>query len=196
MSTDQATATAESVRTHIGTEPLRLSGQQTVTNELIASIATKQCGWSKRQLQLLGVGWPPPSGWRQRLVTEGRSLSAEEVKALYAARKTKRTAEADPAEIPVLPCPWCSRPVQRIEQGGHLKEFCNKRHNTAFNNALTKASIEYARLLRTPGALKTWTEPRFNPSPSGAEGLQAPVTPNGEPERQDSLSAPASPDVT
>ena len=74
-------------------------------------------------------------------------------------------------QIPVLPCPWCSRPVQRVEQGGRLKEFCSKRHNTAFNNALTKASIEYARLLRTPGALKTWTEPRFKPSPSGAEGL-------------------------
>ena len=165
------TTTATPPCAHAGTEPPRLTGSQTVTNKLIASIGTSQCGWSKRQLKILGVSWPSPAGWRQRLVAEGRSLMGGEVDALYAARKTKRTAEADPAEITVLPCPWCSRPVQRIEHGGHLKEFCNKRHNTAFNNALTKASIEYARLLRTPGALKTWTEPRFKPSPSGAAHL-------------------------
>ena len=127
----------------------------------------------------LGVGWPPPSGWRQRLVAEGRILTGEEVEALYAARKPKRPggpAEADPAEITELPCPWCSRPVQRIEQGGNLREFCSRKHKNLFNAALTTASIAHSRLLRVPGALRTWTEARVNPSPSGAEGLPR-VTP-------------------
>ena len=172
MTANQATATAEPVGAPIGSEPPHLSGPRIITNALIDAVANGHCGWSRKQLEILGVPWPAQSGWRQRLVAEERSLSDEQVTALYDARKKpKRTAEADPAEIPVLPCPWCSRPVQRIEQGGRLKEFCSKRHNTAFNNALTKASIEYARLLRTPGALKTWTEPRFKPSPSGAAHL-------------------------
>ena len=180
MTDDQAMATAEPIDARIdalaatavatASNPPRLTGPRVIDNELIASIATAQCGWSKRQLQLLGVGWPPPSGWRQRLVAEGRSLTGEEVEALFAARKTKRTAEGDPAEIPVLPCPWCSRPVQRVEQGGRTKEFCNKKHKTAFNNSLTKLSIATARLMWTPGALRTWAEGGVNPSPSGAEG--------------------------
>ena len=169
MTADQAMATAESAP--IGTEPPRLTGPQPLTDALIASIGTSECGWSKRQLQLLDVGWPPPSGWRQRLVAEGRTLSAEQIEALYAARKAKRATEADPAEIPVLPCPWCSRMVKRVEQGGHTREFCDKRHKTNFNNALTKASIEYARLLRTPGALRSWTGARVNPSPGDLGGL-------------------------
>ena len=203
MTTDQATTTAARIdavadaAVATASRPPRLTGPRVIDNELIDAVANGHCGWSRMQLEILGVPWPAQSGWRQRLVAEGRILSSEEVDELYAARKTKRTAEADPAEIPVLPCPWCSRPVQRIEQGGNLREFCSRKHKNLFNAALTTASIAHSRLLRVPGALRTWTEARVNPSPSGGSALQAPETPNGKPERQDGpLAAPASPDVT
>ena len=190
MNALQATATAEPVCALTAAEPPRFSGPQAITNALIDAVATGHCGWSRKQLEILGVPWPAKSGWRQRLVAEERSLTGGEVDALYAARKTKRTAEADPAEIPVLPCPWCSRPVQRIEQGGHFREFCSRKHKNLFNAALTTASIAHSRLLRVPGALRTWTEARVNPSPSGGSALQAPETPNGKPEWRDGPLAP------
>ena len=192
MTADRATATAESVRAHIGTEPPRLTGSQTVTNKLIASIGTSQCGWSKRQLKILGVSWPSPAGWRQRLVAEGRSLTGGEVDALYAARKPKRTAEADPAEIPVLPCPWCRRLVEPVMQGGNTREFCCRKHKNSYNAALNRLSLTYARTIRVPGSLKIWAEQRVDPSPSGAEGSPRPIPEAGQ---EDGPSAPARPDV-
>ena len=172
----------------------RLTGPQPVTDELIASIGTSECGWSRKQLKILGVPWPPKAGWRQRIVATKRTLSAEQVEMLYAARKKKRPENLDgpDPESPLIPtpCPWCGRLVEPVMQGGHLKEFCNKRHRLAFNNALTTASIEYARLLRVPGTLRLWTEARVNSTGSGANALQAPEMPNGEPKRQDGPSAP------
>ena len=161
----QATATAE-----LRDAPApRLTGPQPITGELIDAVSTSNCGWSRKQIEILGASWPLETAWRERIVAEGRTLTAEEVEALYAARKTK--AEAALAEIPVLPCPWCSRPVQRIEHGGRIKEFCSKRHKTAFNNSLSKLSIATARIMRTPGALRTWAQGGVNPVSGGAEGL-------------------------
>ena len=162
-----------------------------LTDALISEVATARDGFTREQLGILGIGWPPPKGWRQRIVAEGRSLTAEEVEDLYAARKKKGTAEDGAlGEIPLLPCPWCSRPVRRIEQGGHLREFCSRKHKNLFNAALTTASIAHSRLLRVPGALRTWTEARVDPSQSGGSALQAPGTPNGKPEWRDGPLAP------
>ena len=58
---------------------------------------------------------------------------------------------------PMLPCPWCGAPVVRIKRGGYVKEFCSKAHKTDYKNALSKLSVAHARILRTPGALKTWS---------------------------------------
>lgn len=169
-----------------------VASPQLLTDALIANIATAQCGWSKKQLQLLGVDWPPPSGWRQRLVAEGRILSAEQVTALYDARKKPKRTDADPAEIAELPCPWCGAMVRRVEQGGNVREFCTRKHKTLFNTALTAATIEHARLLRTPRALKTWTQGRVHPSPGDGNGLEAPLAPSGASERQGSPLAASS----
>ena len=38
-----------------------------VTRSLMLSGMSKKGGWSKEQLSLLGVKWPPPSGWRRRV---------------------------------------------------------------------------------------------------------------------------------
>ena len=170
-----------------------------LNNALITEIATDRGAWTREQLGILGVPWPPSQGWRKRLVAEKRTLSDVEVEELREARTTvaERRSKRVATERPTMPCPWCRRLVEPVMQGGNVREFCNKRHKTDFNNALTKAAIEHARLLRTPGALKSWTETRVNPSQSGGSAPQAPGTPNGEPERQDGpLAAPRVSDVT
>ncbi|MDR2195729.1 MAG: hypothetical protein LBE50_03890 [Gallionellaceae bacterium] len=45
-----------------------------VSDEFIASGQSANGGWSKRQLEILGVDWPPLTGWRKRVA--GRSLDA------------------------------------------------------------------------------------------------------------------------
>lgn len=75
---------------------------------------------------------------------------------------------------PVSPCPWCGANVMRIERGGHVKEFCSKAHKNAYNAALTKLAIFSARLMRTPGELKTWSLCGVNPWPSENSAPEAP----------------------
>ena len=118
----------------------------------------------------------------------GSDIDAVADAAVATASRPKRPTEAVPAEIVKLPCPWCSKMVQRTTRGGQRREFCRKAHKVSYNNALSKLSIYAARLMRTPGALRTWTEARVNPSPSGAEGLPRVTEGAGQ---QGSPSAPA-----
>ncbi len=76
--------------------------------------------------------------------------------------------------VPTSPCPWCAGPVERIARGGYVREFCSKAHKTCYNNALTKLSIAHARMLRTPGALKTWSLGGVNPWPRSNSVSEAP----------------------
>ena len=39
-----------------------------LTNELIVKAATNKGGYTKKQLNLLGIGWPPPKGWKNQCV--------------------------------------------------------------------------------------------------------------------------------
>jgi hypothetical protein len=47
--------------------------QVPVTAELIAAGRSQRGGWSKAQLALLGVPWPPPAGWKGEVI--GRAIS-------------------------------------------------------------------------------------------------------------------------
>ena len=43
------------------------------TNEIvnkIESLKTARGGWTKTSLASLGVPWPPPAGWKQRLIDQ------------------------------------------------------------------------------------------------------------------------------
>jgi hypothetical protein len=40
----------------------------TVTEELLEAGKSANGGWSKEQLALLGVAWPPASGWKNGIV--------------------------------------------------------------------------------------------------------------------------------
>jgi hypothetical protein len=44
-----------------------------VTAELIKAGQSERPGWSRAQLALLGVSWPPPPGWRPAAVV-GRAI--------------------------------------------------------------------------------------------------------------------------
>lgn len=36
----------------------------------IESLKTERGGWTKASLRSLGVEWPPPKGWKERLIME------------------------------------------------------------------------------------------------------------------------------
>jgi hypothetical protein len=50
----------------------------TVTAELIEAGRSERGGWSKAQLALLGVPWPPPAGWKEVVV--GRAIPRPDAK--------------------------------------------------------------------------------------------------------------------
>lgn len=35
-----------------------------MTEDILSAARSAAGGWSKRQLELLGVGWPPAEGWK------------------------------------------------------------------------------------------------------------------------------------
>jgi hypothetical protein len=39
---------------------------------LIESMQTPNGGYTKDSLKALGVGWPPPKGWKEQLVRDGK----------------------------------------------------------------------------------------------------------------------------
>jgi hypothetical protein len=39
--------------------------------------ASAKRGWNRAQLALLGVPWPPPKGWKVKLIRDGFRLSVE-----------------------------------------------------------------------------------------------------------------------
>ena len=47
-----------------------------VTRELIKSGQTKAGGWTKSQLEIIGVSWPPQKGWADRVC--GTHISKED----------------------------------------------------------------------------------------------------------------------
>lgn len=45
----------------------------TITQEWIEAFATSGRGWTRQQLEAIGVRWPPVHGWRARL--EGKIIT-------------------------------------------------------------------------------------------------------------------------
>lgn len=60
-----------------------------ITEDLIAAGTSERGGLSKRQLALLGVDWPPLSGWKKSII--GRSISDEDAEEFL--RLARRKAE-------------------------------------------------------------------------------------------------------
>ena len=41
-----------------------------ITNKLIESGKSINGGWSREQLKLLGISWPPPIGWKESVISK------------------------------------------------------------------------------------------------------------------------------
>jgi hypothetical protein len=59
-----------------------------ITEEFIEKIASPRGGWNRPQLALLGVDWPPTTGWKRRLI--GMEISEETARRLEELSETTR----------------------------------------------------------------------------------------------------------
>ncbi len=127
-----------------------------LTAALISEVATDRGAWTREQLGILGVSWPPPQGWRKRLVAEKRTLTGEEVEELREARVTvaERRSQLVSSARPSLPCPWCRALVEQKKVGKHTKTFCDTDCRNAYNNALGWLGRFIGRCAVEPGLLQ------------------------------------------
>lgn len=51
--------------------PFSMPNDSDQRRELITSLMTSKGGWKRDDLAKLGVPWPPPKGWRSRLIDKG-----------------------------------------------------------------------------------------------------------------------------
>jgi ribonuclease HI len=66
-----------------------------ITTELLEQGRSERGGWTRDQLELLGVGWPPPpSGWAKRLV--GKEIDDQDGEAFISLRGMGRRRERKP----------------------------------------------------------------------------------------------------
>ena len=150
-----------------------------LTDALISEVATGRGGFTREQMGLLGISWPPPKGWRKRLVSEGRVLSGVEFAELrglrtVTARKGNGVAPSGIShETSAASCPWCDALVTIAKVGGHNRRFCpGTNHRNLYNSAIRRLALWYADLITIPGALQKWdssscTTPGRATSPSG-----------------------------
>ena len=121
-----------------------------LTDTLISEVATARGAW------IMGISWPPPKGWRKRLVEEKRTLTDVEVEELREARTTvaERRSLLALSERPVSPCPWCGELVEHRKVGPHVKTFCDTACRNAYNNALGWLGRFIGRCATEPGLLQ------------------------------------------
>jgi len=75
----------------------------TITKALLDAGRSNRKGWNRSQLAILGVPWPPPSGWKNRV--SGKTISATDAKRFLALRgigfkMTKRNRMKSELSIP------------------------------------------------------------------------------------------------
>lgn len=61
----------------------------TITPELLAKAKTDAGGYTKAQLAILGIDWPPVKGWARAVI--GRELDAEQAARFVEAREKSGT---------------------------------------------------------------------------------------------------------
>jgi len=71
-----------------------------ITREWLEAHATRGCGWTKAQLDCIGVGWPPLRGWRYRMtgtqISDWQAREFERLGALRRRKLAKQAIENDP----------------------------------------------------------------------------------------------------
>ena len=66
-----------------------------ITDELLESGRSESGGWSRAQLHLIGVAWPPPKGWKRTAI--GREVP-DEVAAEFVSLRGGGRAPAKPGQ--------------------------------------------------------------------------------------------------
>lgn len=70
-----------------------------ISQEWIAQHATGKAGWTRLQLECLGVSWPPSKGWRSRLIgtriDDAKAREFERLGAIRRQRLAKLVVERD-----------------------------------------------------------------------------------------------------
>ncbi len=74
-------------------EPEETGRSVTVNKELLAISATASGGYTRTQLEALGVAWPPPKGWKRRVVGRRIAMSSFDVLMSEAAHGLRRLTE-------------------------------------------------------------------------------------------------------
>ena len=64
---------------------------QILTREMLNAGKSDAGGWSKKQLAIIGVAWPPPAGWQDRTI--GKQIAVADYERFVAMRKTNATKE-------------------------------------------------------------------------------------------------------
>ena len=59
-----------------------------ITNELINAAKTEKGGWTKAQLMVIGINWPPSKGWKETVL--GLEISEEKAR-LFVELKNKKS---------------------------------------------------------------------------------------------------------
>jgi len=88
-----------------------------ITNEQIEASKTPAGGWNRKQLNAWGVPWPPPKGWKGKLVA-GESFAITK----YCCRECKRLKSKSQFPKtqrrlgePGLPCKACLRKIRKAK---------------------------------------------------------------------------------
>jgi hypothetical protein len=80
-----------------------------MTSAWIHRYATRNRGWTKKQLAILGVAWPPRRGWLRAMV--GREITEEQRAAFEHAHAQREAANW----FAQLPADWEHRPVAQLK---------------------------------------------------------------------------------
>lgn len=65
-------------------------GWMVLTSDNLHALASGGCGFTKQQLELLGVAWPPPAGWlKERVGTTIRESTYERISELKGIKSKK-----------------------------------------------------------------------------------------------------------
>jgi hypothetical protein len=68
-----------------------------ITDQLIDAGESERGGWSKAQLTILGVAWPPQTGWKDRV--RGRIISQSEAERFVSLRSGASNAQSQQGKV-------------------------------------------------------------------------------------------------
>jgi hypothetical protein len=63
--------------------------QMVLTRQMVLRGRGPRGGWTRKQLALIGVSWPPPKGWLDQLAARRQLIDGQTLDEFYMAAKTR-----------------------------------------------------------------------------------------------------------